>query len=164
MPGTVVKGERQSGLQPSESDLSVATSPHGDAFLPLASEGSIRLLLLNSGECVMARLRDTTDRYGDPAFQLIRPCRVLVQTVDAVGMATAWELQPFLGGLSSHRNVVVFKTAVASVLAPDPRLMTAYAEQTDQECPVGDDTPVERLKKAFQEFTDSLDGAGQPPA
>ena len=156
MPGPVVNGVRQTGALPAEVAPSATADPHGEAFLPMTSEGAIRLLLLNSGEFVMARLRDTTDRYGDPAFQLSRPCSVRVRAVDDAGMATTWDLQPFLGGLTSHRNVVLFKTALASVLDPDPRLMQVYAEQTSQECPV-DDSPVERLKKAFQEFTDSLE-------
>ena len=156
MPGPVVSGVRQSGSTPDATDPSAMSDPHGEAFLPVTSEGAIRLLLLNSGEFVMARLRDTTDRYGDPAFQLIHPCRVRVNAVDAGGVATEWELQPFLAGLTAHRNVVLFKTSLASVLEPDPRLMKTYAEQTAQECPV-DDTPVERLKKAFQDFTDSLE-------
>lgn len=156
MPGPVVSGVRQSGSNTDAVNPSAMSDPHGEAFLPVASEGAIRLLLLNSGEFVMARLRDTTDRYGDPAFQLIRPCRVRVDSVDDGGVATAWELQPFLAGLIAHRNVVLFKTSLASVLEPDPRLMKTYAEHTAQECPV-DDTPLERLQKAFQDFTDSLE-------
>ena len=53
-------------------------------------------------------------------------------------------------------NVVLFKSAVASVLDPDPLLIQAYAESTNQECPL-EETPVERLKRAFQEFTESVD-------
>ena len=52
MPGPVVSGVRQSGsieqrLQTSE--------PSGD-YIPLMAEGSIHLLLLNSGDVLMARL------------------------------------------------------------------------------------------------------------
>ena len=32
-----------------------------------------------------------------------------------------------------------------------------YADQTAQECPL-EETPVERLKRAFQEFTESFEG------
>jgi hypothetical protein len=33
---------------------------------------------------------------------------------------------------------------------------------TDQECPL-EETPVERLKRAFQEFTESFDADQQEP-
>ena len=42
-------------------------------MLPLVAEGSIRLILLCSGDVLMARLRHTTDRDGDHAYQLLRP-------------------------------------------------------------------------------------------
>jgi hypothetical protein len=65
-------------------------------------------------------------------------------------------LHPYLSGLTTQSNVVLFKSAVASVLDPDPLLIQAYAESTNQECPL-EETPVERLKRAFQEFTESVD-------
>jgi hypothetical protein len=65
-------------------------------------------------------------------------------------------LHPYLLGLTTQSNVVLFKSAVASVLDPDPLLVQAYAESTNQECPL-EETPVERLKRAFQEFTESVD-------
>jgi hypothetical protein len=43
---------------------------------------------------------------------------------------------------------LLFKSAVASVLDPDPLLIQAYAESTNQECPL-EETPVERLKRAL---------------
>ena len=51
---------------------------------------------------------------------------------------------------------MLFKGAVASILDPEPRLIQAYTTRTNQECPPSD-TPVERLKRAFQEFTDSIE-------
>jgi hypothetical protein len=45
---------------------------------------------------------------------------------------------------------------VASVLEPDGMLLQAYANQTSQECPL-EETPVERLKRAFQEFTENFE-------
>ena len=69
MPGPVVNGVRQIGaLGQGPSDSSAE-----ETVLPLMSEGRIRLLLLSSGEVLMARLRNTTDRDGDHAYQLIRP-------------------------------------------------------------------------------------------
>ena len=120
------------------------------------AEGSIRLLLLTSGDLLMARLRNTTDRDGDPAYQLIRPRRVVLNDSQADGQTANWTLEPYLVGLTRQRNVVLFKTALASVLEPDARLVQAYSEMTAQECPL-EETPVERLKRAFQEFTDSFE-------
>ena len=120
------------------------------------AEGSIRLLLLTSGDLLMARLRNTTDRDGDPAYQLIRPRRVVLNNSQADGQTSNWTLEPYLVGLTRQRNVVLFKTALASVLEPDARLVQAYSEMTAQECPL-EETPVERLKRAFQEFTDSFE-------
>tara|TARA_B100002052_G_C15772861_1_gene547795 strand:+ start:41 stop:523 length:483 start_codon:yes stop_codon:yes gene_type:complete len=152
MPGPVVSGVRQSGsieqrLQTSE--------PSGD-YIPLMAEGSIHLLLLNSGDVLMARLRNTTDRDGDPAYQLIRPCKVCYTDSCESAAVAHWKLEPYLAGLTPQRNVVLFKSALASVLEPDPILMQTYTEQTAQECPL-EETPVERLKRAFQEFTESFE-------
>ena len=63
---------------------------------------------------------------------------------------------PFLAGLTNQSNLVLFKGAVASILEPESRLVQAYTTRTNQECPPSD-TPVERLKRAFQEFTDSIE-------
>ena len=71
-------------------------------------------------------------------------------------MLSSWLLQPYLEGLTSQHNLVLFKGAVASVLEPDARLLQAYALETRQECPL-EETPVERLKRAFQEFTETFD-------
>ena len=148
MPGPVVNGVRQVGA------LGQGPSGHmaQETVLPLISEGRIRLLLLSSGEVLMARLRNTTDQDGDHAYQLIRPRLVQQDSSDDSG----WSLHPYLLGLTTQSNVVLFKSAVASVLDPDPLLMQAYAEATNQECPL-EETPVERLKRAFQEFTESVD-------
>ena len=78
------------------------------------------------------------------------------------GQPLPWRLEPFLEGLTPQRNVVLFKTALASVLEPDSRLVQIYAEMTDQECPL-EETPVERLKRAFQEFTESFEADQQEP-
>ena len=117
------------------------------------AEGTIRLLLLSSGDLLMARLRTTTDSDGQPAYQLIRPRRVQGTEGDSEGFALA----PFLSGLTPQSSVVLFKHAVASVLEPEGLLLQAYATQTFQECPL-EETPVERLKRAFQEFTESFEG------
>ena len=117
------------------------------------AEGTNRLLLLSSGDLLMARLRTTTDGDGQPAYQLIRPRRVQGCEGDAEGFTLA----PFLSGLTPQSNLVLFKHAVASVLEPDGLLLQAYATQTSQECPL-EETPVERLKRAFQEFTESFEG------
>ena len=148
MPGPVVNGVRQVGA------LGQGPSGHmaQETVLPLISEGRIRLLLLSSGEVLMASLRNTTDQDGDHAYQLIRPRLVQQDSSDDSG----WSLHPYLLGLTTQSNVVLFKSAVASVLDPDPLLMQAYAEATNQECPL-EETPVERLKRAFQEFTESVD-------
>ena len=148
MPGPVVNGVRQIGaLGQGPSDSSAE-----ETILPLMSEGRIRLLLLSSGEVLMARLRNTTDRDGDHAYQLIRPRLVRRSS----SQESDWSLHPYLWGLTTQSNVVLFKSAVASVLDPDPLLIQAYAEATNQECPL-EETPVERLKRAFQEFTESVD-------
>ena len=154
MPGPVVNGVRQAG-----AIGSVAPDPQGkEAMLPLVAEGSIRLILLCSGDVVMARLRHTTDRDGDHAYQLLRPRLVRSAAEPSQDGPCSWELQPYLAGLTSQHNLVLFKAAVASVLEPDARLLQAYALETRQECPL-EETPVERLKRAFQEFTETFEEA-----
>ena len=150
MPGPVVNGVRQATLS---SSSSVTGGSSDEPQLPLMAEGTIRLLLLSSGELLMARFRTTTDGDGQPAYQLIRPRRVL----GCDGEAEGFILTPFLSGLTPQSNLVLFKHAVASVLEPDGLLLQAYATQTSQECPL-EETPVERLKRAFQEFTESFEG------
>ena len=149
MPGPVVNGVRQTAL----SGSVVQATQSDETRLPLMAEGTIRLLLLNSGDVVMARLRTTTDGDGQPAYQLIRPRRVVQSPSDV----EEWSLLPFLAGLTSQNSLVLFKHAVASVLEPDGLLLQLYADQTAQECPL-EETPVERLKRAFQEFTESFEG------
>ena len=149
MPGPVVNGVRQTA----QTSAVVQTTQSDETRLPLMAEGTIRLLLLNSGDVVMARLRTTTDGDGHPAYQLIRPRRVVQSPSDVED----WSLLPFLAGLTSQNSLVLFKHAVASVLEPDGRLLQIYADQTAQECPL-EETPVERLKRAFQEFTESFEG------
>ena len=152
MPGPVVNGVRQAG-----AIGSLAPDPQEqETMLPLVAEGSIRLILLCSGDALMARLRHTTDRDGDHAYQLLRPRLVRSAAGPLQDGQSCWELQPYLEGLTSQHNLVLFKTAVASVLEPDARLLQAYALETRQECPL-EETPVERLKRAFQEFTETFD-------
>ena len=153
MPGPVVNGVRQAGVIGS-----VAPDPQEqETMLPLVAEGCIRLILLCSGDVLMARLRHTTDRDGDHAYQLLRPR--LVRSVAELSQdgESSWVLQPYLAGLTSQHNLVLFKGAVASVLEPDALLLQAYALETRQECPL-EETPVERLKRAFQEFTETFEG------
>ena len=147
MPGPVVNGVRQAATTKQSS----AQEPVNNQ-IPLIAEGTIRLLLLNSGELLMARLRSTTDPDGQPAYQLIRPRRVNPQAEGG----QPWRLEPYLQGVTTQTSLVLFKHALASVLEPDGLLLQAYADETFQECPL-EETPVERLKRAFQEFTDSLD-------
>ena len=147
MPGPVVNGVRHAA----STKVSLKEVP-ATTHLPLMAEGTIRLLLLNSGELLMARLRSTTDPDGQTAYQLIRPRRVhTTETGDQ-----PWQLEPYLKGVTSQTSLVLFKHALASVLEPDGLLLQAYSDETSQECPF-EETPVERLKRAFQEFTDSLD-------
>ena len=159
MPGPVVNGVRQNG---SVNPVAQKAAAAVDApFLPLLAEGTIKLLLLCSGQLVIARLRNTTDRDGSPAYQLLRPLEVQPKrAVDAdeaaANASRGWLLSPFLSGLTTQSNLVLFKGAVASILDPEPRLIQAYTTRTNQECPPAD-TPVERLKRAFQEFTDSIE-------
>ena len=126
MPGPVVNGVRQTTLS---SSSSVTGGSSDEPQLPLMAEGTIRLLLLSSGELLMARFRTTTDGDGQPAYQLIRPRRVL----GCDGEAEGFILTPFLSGLTPQSNLVLFKHAVASVLEPDGLLLQAYATETSQE-------------------------------
>ena len=127
-------------------------------MLPWVAEGCIRLILLCSGDVLMARLRHTTDRDGDLAYQLLRPRLVRSAAAPSQDGQSRWVLQPYLAGLTSQHNLVLFKGAVASVLEPDARLLQAYALETRQECPL-EETPVERLKRAFQEFTETFESS-----
>ncbi|GIR75191.1 MAG: hypothetical protein CM15mP77_3480 [Synechococcus sp.] len=97
------------------------------------AEGTIRLLLLSSGELLMARLRTTTDSDGQPAYQLIRPGGCKGPEGDSEGFA----LGPFLSGLTPQSSVVLFKHAVASVLEPDGLLLQAYATADISGMPLG---------------------------
>ena len=154
MPGPVVNGVRQAG-----AIGSVAPDPQEqETMLPLVAEGCIRLILLCSGDVLMARLRHTTDRDGDHAYQLLRPRLVRSAAAPSQDGQSRWVLQPYLAGLTSQHNLVLFKGAVASVLEPDARLLQAYALETRQECPL-EETPVERLKRAFQEFTETFESS-----
>ncbi len=154
MPGPVVNGVRQAGAIGSVAP----ETQEQEAMLPLVAEGCIRLILLCSGDVLMARLRHTTDLDGDHAYQLLRP-RLVRSVVDPLQEGqSSWVLQPYLEGLTSQHNLVLFKAAVASVLEPDARLLQAYALETRQECPL-EETPVERLKRAFQEFTETFENA-----
>ena len=154
MPGPVVNGVRQVG-----AIGSLAPDPQEqEAMLPLVAEGCIRLILLCSGDVLMARLRQTTDRDGDHAYQLLRPRLVRSAAGPSQDGQSSWVLQPYLAGLTTQQNLVLFKGAVASVLEPDARLLQAYALETRQECPL-EETPVERLKRAFQEFTETFESS-----
>ena len=154
MPGPVVNGVRQAGAIGSVAPDSQAQA----AMLPLVAEGSIPLILLCSGDVLMARLRHSTDRDGDHAYQLLRPRLVRSAAEPAQDAQSSWVLQPYLADLTSQHNLVLFKGAVASVLEPDARLLQAYALETRQECPL-EETPVERLKRAFQEFTETFENS-----
>ena len=156
MPGPVVNGvRRNTSSAPAVPESSAAPDV---PFLPVLAEGTIKLLLLCSGQLVIARLRNTTDRDGEHAYQLLRPRLVHSVAAAAKDGQSSWVLQPYLEGLTSQQNVVMFKAAVASVLEPEARLLQAYAEATRQECPL-EETPVERLKRAFQEFTETFESA-----
>ena len=154
MPGPVVNGVRQAGAIGSVAP----ETQEQETMLPLVAEGCIRLILLCSGDVLMARLRHTTDRDGDHAYQLLRPRLVRSAVEPSQEGQASWVLQPYLEGLTSQHNLVLFKAAVASVLEPDARLLQAYALETRQECPL-EETPVERLKRAFQEFTETFENA-----
>ena len=154
MPGPVVNGVRQAG-----AIASVAPeTQEQETMIPLMAEGCIRLVLLCSGDVLLARLRHTTDRDGDHAYQLLRPRLVRSVVEPSSDAQPSWVLQPYLLGLTSQSNLVLFKAAVASVLEPDALLLQAYAQETRQECPL-EETPVERLKRAFQEFTETFEGS-----
>ena len=75
-------------------------------------------------------------------------------------MPGGWTLEPFLEGFTQQDSLVLFKAALASILTPEASLLQAYTEITAQECPI-EETPVERLKKAFQEFTESYEAEQQ---
>ena len=112
MPGPVVNGVRQVGAIGSIAP----DSQEQEAMLPLVAEGSIRLILLCSGDVLMARLRHTTDRDGDHAYQLLRP-RLVRSAADASHDAQhSWLLQPYLEGLTSQHNLVLFKGALLPCL------------------------------------------------
>ena len=154
MPGPVVNGVRQAGAIGSVAP----ETQEQETMIPLMAEGCIRLVLLCSGDVLLARLRHTTDRDGDHAYQLLRPRLVRSVVEPSSDAQPSWVLQPYLLGLTSQPNLVLFKAAVASVLEPDALLLQAYAQETRQECPV-EETPVERLKRAFQEFTETFEGS-----
>ena len=154
MPGPVVNGVRQAGAIGSVA----REAQEQETMIPLMAEGCIRLVLLCSGDVLLARLRHTTDRDGDHAYQLLRPRLVRSVVEPSSDAQPSWVLQPYLLGLTSQPNLVLFKAAVASVLEPDALLLQAYAQETRQECPL-EETPVERLKRAFQEFTETFEGS-----
>ena len=154
MPGPVVNGVRQAGAIGSVAP----ETQEQETMIPLIAEGCIRLVLLCSGDVLLARLRHTTDRDGDHAYQLLRPRLVRSVVEPSSDAQPSWVLQPYLLGLTSQPNLVLFKAAVASVLEPDALLLQAYAQETRQECPL-EETPVERLKRAFQEFTETFEGS-----
>ena len=154
MPGPVVNGVRQAGAIGSVAP----EAQEQETMIPLMAEGCIRLVLLCSGDVLLARLRHTTDRDGDHAYQLLRPRLVRSVVEPSSDAQPSWVLQPYLLGLTSQPNLVLFKAAVASVLEPDALLLQAYAQETRQECPL-EETPVERLKRAFQEFTETFEGS-----
>jgi hypothetical protein len=164
MPGPVVNGVRhdagstETGAPAARSSAVPSGAGEAQAFLPVLAEGTIRLLLLTSGQLVMARLRQTSDGDGERAYQLLRPLLVEAKTAaDGTQAGCGWVLAPFLDGLTAQKNLVLFKGAIASILEPEPRLIQAYTIRTNQECPPAE-TPVERLKRAFQEFTESIEG------
>lgn len=165
MPGPVVHGIGGSGIpvSPPPGQLGDSRQP----FLPLLAEGRIKLLLLNSGVLLLSRLRTTTDWDGDPAYQLIRPqCVIRRYQGRRQGNDVPeylWQLEPFLLDVTPQENLVVFKSAVASIMDPQPDLLRNYTTLTCQECPPPL-TPVERLKQAFQEFTDSIECEGEDPS
>ncbi len=149
MPGPVVQGVQSAPARATPQAAAPLQAP-----IPLLAEGTIKLVLMSSGTVLIARLRHTSDRDGQPAFQLLRP-RVVEE------QEGSWQLQPFLDQLTPQQDLVVFKSAVASLLEPAPALLSHYGEESKQEVPQAA-SPLERLKQAFQDFTDSIDG-GQPP-
>ena len=158
MPGPVVQGVN-GGSAPRPAEPPASPAPEPVKLMPLLAEGTIKLILMSSGATLIARLRHTSDRDGDPAFQLLRPRCVRPASLNATAGSETWQLEPFLEGLTPQQDLVVFKSAVASLLEPQPGLLRHYAEETRQEAPQAI-SPVERLKKAFQEFTDSIETEG----
>ena len=75
------------GVKAQRSTSAFSLGQEGEAapFLPVLSEGSIRLVLLTSGEMLVARLRQTTDSDGDRAHQLIRPLRLVKRQKRSLG-------------------------------------------------------------------------------
>ena len=145
MPGPVVQGVQSTPARASAQSAAPLQAP-----IPLLAEGTIKLVLMSSGTVLIARLRHTSDRDGQPAFQLLRP-RVVQEQEDG------WTLQPFLDQLTPQQDLVVFKSAVASLLEPAAALLSQYGEESKQEVPQAA-SPLERLKQAFQDFTDSVEG------
>ena len=145
MPGPVVQGVQSTPARAATQSAAPLQAP-----IPLLAEGTIKLVLMSSGTVLIARLRHTSDRDGQPAFQLLRP-RVVQEREDG------WTLQPFLDQLTPQQDLVVFKSAVASLLEPAAALLSQYGEESKQEVPQAA-SPLERLKQAFQDFTDSVEG------
>ena len=153
MPGPVVTGVREK-----DSSGHPTQSPHNkNKVLTRMSEGAIKLILLNSGEVLIARMRKTTDFDGDSAYQLIRPCLVVTDFEEnSVDSGLSWRLDSYMRGLTAQESIVLFKSALASILNPNDQLLRKYAEFTLQECP-SEETPLERLKQAIDEYTQSLE-------
>ena len=145
MPGPVVQGVQSTPARAAKQSAAPLQAP-----IPLLAEGTIKLVLMSSGTVLIARLRHTSDRDGQPAFQLLRP-RMVKEQEDG------WTLQPFLDQLTPQQDLVVFKSAVASLLEPAAALLSQYGEESKQEVPQAA-SPLERLKQAFQDFTDSVEG------
>ncbi|MEB3176512.1 MAG: DUF6561 domain-containing protein [Synechococcus sp.] len=161
MPGPVVQGVNGSGAAralTSQAPAGPAAIEPPQELLPLLAEGTIRLILMSSGELLIARLRHTSDADGAPAFQLLRPLKVTAQPLGCDQQHPDWTLSPFLEGVTSQQSLVVFKSAVASLLEPLPELLHHYAAQTQQEAPMAP-SPLDRLKQAFEDFTTSLESS-----
>ena len=107
------------------------------------AEGTIRLLLLNSGEMLMARLRSTTDPDGQLAYQLIRPRRV--EQLDVAEQP--WRLRPYLQGVTTvqlgavQARAGIRSGARWSPVRPMPKKQFRNVLRGN---------PVERLKRAFR--------------
>ena len=160
MPGPVVQGVNGSGAAralPSQSPAATSLIRPQKELLPLLAEGTIRLILMSSGELLIARLRKTSDADGSPAFQLIRPMKVKPDQHDSAQQQYSWQLSSFMQGLTEQQSLVIYKSAVASILDPLPELLQHYAAQTSQEAPMIP-SPLERLKQAFEDFTNSMEG------
>ena len=89
MPGPVVQGVQSAPARAGGQAAAPLQAP-----IPLLAEGTIKLVLMSSGTVLIARLRHTSDRDGQPAFQLLRPRVVQEQE-------GRWTLQPFLDQLLS---------------------------------------------------------------